>query len=257
MVFYHSVAYQNGDVYYYGYVGGEIPQLQVELTPIGAPIQIPPGGGSFHYDISITNIDTFTGAFDAWIDAVLPNGSIYGPIILRNNLSLAPGQTIIRTNLTQNVPASAPAGEYYYRASAGDYPATIVASDSFSFDKLAGEDGSYSVGGWELYGWEGEAQSELSMPMDYMMLSAFPNPFNSTTTLQIELPQRSNVKLELYNINGQLIRVIYSGMQNAGSPKFRFDASDLASGVYFCKMKAESLESSKKFSEVNKLILLK
>jgi flagellar hook assembly protein FlgD len=73
----------------------------------------------------------------------------------------------------------------------------------------------------------------------------------------LELPERSFLKLELYNINGQMVRVIYSGIQNAGLPKFRFDAGDLPSGVYFCKMKAESLESSNKFSSVNKLILLK
>ena len=85
----------------------------------------------------------------------------------------------------------------------------------------------------------------------------YPNPFNSTTTLQIELPQRSKVEIELYNIRGQFIRNIYSGLQNAGSPKFRFDASDLASGVYFYKFRAESLKNAKKFSEVNKLILLK
>jgi flagellar hook assembly protein FlgD len=97
----------------------------------------------------------------------------------------------------------------------------------------------------------------IEVPLQFALHQNYPNPFNSTTTLQIELPQRSQVNLELYNVNGQLVRIIYSGIQNAGNPKFRFDASNLPSGIYFCKMKAKSLESAKNFSEVNKLILLK
>lgn len=58
--------------------------------------------------------------------------------------------------------------------------------------------------------------------------------------IPLELPQRSQVRIELFNIRGQSLGVLYEGMQNAGWPKIRCDSSNMASGMYFYRMTARA-----------------
>jgi hypothetical protein len=108
--------------------------IQVTLTPVDPPITILVNGGSFDYHIDIENVGSSSVTFDAWIEAVLPNGSLYGPIILRDDLVLPVGGLLTRA-MTQTVPSSAPWGTYTYRCNAGAYPDSIVDSDEFTFFK--------------------------------------------------------------------------------------------------------------------------
>ncbi|RJP82230.1 MAG: T9SS C-terminal target domain-containing protein [Candidatus Zixiibacteriota bacterium] len=85
----------------------------------------------------------------------------------------------------------------------------------------------------------------------------YPNPFNPDTVIPLELPQRSKVTIELFNLRGQSLGLIYEGTENAGWPKIRYDASALASGVYFYQVTAEGLEQGGKYQNVGKMLLLK
>jgi hypothetical protein len=85
----------------------------------------------------------------------------------------------------------------------------------------------------------------------------YPNPFNSQTVIPLELPQRSRVKVELYNVMGQRIEIVYEGIRQAGWPRIRYDASNLSSGVYLYRITAEGLERGGKFHDVGKMVLLK
>jgi hypothetical protein len=233
--------------------------LEISVTPLGTPIVIPASGGSFSYNVqAIAPLDVNAG-FDFWTMVILPDGSIYGPLFLRKGILLA-GGTMIQRTLSQYVPASAPAGTYTFYAYAGVYDNGEAWYDEFFFFQKEGSENTTGKGSWATSGWDAEQSGDLTeegILGEYKLFQSYPNPFNTSTILQIELPQKSQVNLELYNINGQLVRTIYSGIQNAGSFQFRFEASDLPSGVYFCKMKAESLESANKFSGIGKLILLK
>ena len=100
------------------------PELAVTLTPVNPPIVIPAGGGSFDYTVQIANTGTAPATFDAWIEAVLPGGSTFGPIILRESITLPVGMTLFRA-MTQNVPANAPPGLYSYRCNAGYHPDVV------------------------------------------------------------------------------------------------------------------------------------
>jgi len=75
--------------------------------------------------------------------------------------------------------------------------------------------------------------------------------------IPLELPQRSKVTIELFNLRGQSLGLIYEGTENAGWPKIRYDASALASGVYFYQVTAEGLEQGGKYQNVGKMLLLK
>ncbi len=67
---------------------------------------------------------------------------------------------------------------------------------------------------------------------------ASPNPFSSTTTLRFFVPRRSRVTLSIYNVAGQLVDTPVKGELGPGDHVVEWDGSDLASGVYLCRLSA-------------------
>jgi hypothetical protein len=90
-----------------------------------------------------------------------------------------------------------------------------------------------------------------NMPEDFVLSQNYPNPFNPTTTIQYQIPEGSNVKVVIYDALGKQVAVLVNGYQNAGTYTTNFNASNLASGIYFYRMEAGS------FVKVNKMLLLK
>lgn len=74
----------------------------------------------------------------------------------------------------------------------------------------------------------------------------FPNPFNPTTTISYNLPKSGLVNLVIYDVLGKEIKRLVSEYKQAGSYKINFDASALASGVYFYSLRANDFVSTKK-----------
>ena len=93
--------------------------------------------------------------------------------------------------------------------------------------------------------------SKSLQPNVYSLEQNYPNPFNPTTTINFSIAKPSNVKLMIYNILGQQIRTLVDTRMNAGQQSVTFDASKLASGVYFYRLEAGD------FSSVKKMLLLK
>jgi len=110
------------------------PNVSVTLEPVNPPIIIPAAGGDFDYTVTLENNESTTVNIDAWIEAVLPTGTVVGPLVLRVGMPMSAGLTIVRT-MSQSVPALAPPGEYQYRALVGIYPNTIYVEDGFNFSK--------------------------------------------------------------------------------------------------------------------------
>lgn len=79
----------------------------------------------------------------------------------------------------------------------------------------------------------------------------YPNPFNPATIIQFSLPQAADVNIYIYNTLGEKIAIPLSGYMNAGTHSVEWDATGLASGVYFYRLEAGS------FSETRKLLFLK
>jgi CubicO group peptidase (beta-lactamase class C family) len=249
----------NGESYFFDimdalfdYAQGYGTELSVTLTPNNPPIQIPAGGGSFEYDISIENLDPMESAlFDVWIDVILPDSSSVSPILLRSELTLPGGGIATRNDMTQVVPAYAPAGEYGYIAYAGLYSSQSVASASFTFEKLAGVDMSSNEFDWQLSGWANEMQAVTEIPTEFILHSPYPNPFNPVTTLSFTLSEAGKVNLTVYDVNGRLITTLVDGYRQAGSHEVSFDGSGLASGMYIYQL------STGEFSSIGKMVLMK
>jgi len=94
-------------------------------------------------------------------------------------------------------------------------------------------------------------QIESSIPTSFALAQNYPNPFNPSTTIQFALPQRSDVKIVVYNILGESVAELVNQNYEAGYYKVNFNASNLASGVYFYRIEAGD------FINVKKLMLLK
>ncbi|MCB9473500.1 MAG: T9SS type A sorting domain-containing protein [Candidatus Delongbacteria bacterium] len=75
-------------------------------------------------------------------------------------------------------------------------------------------------------------------PGSFELRPAFPNPFNPVTTLGYVLNRPLQVELSVYNVLGQKVRTLVSGLESAGEHHVRWDASDLASGVYIVELAA-------------------
>jgi ELWxxDGT repeat protein len=68
-------------------------------------------------------------------------------------------------------------------------------------------------------------------------LTAFPNPFSDQTTLQFTLPESGEASLEVYDLNGRLVRRLFAGEAEAGTAQeFTFDGRDLARGLYLARL---------------------
>jgi hypothetical protein len=74
----------------------------------------------------------------------------------------------------------------------------------------------------------------------YRLEQNYPNPFNSQTMINYRLPVDSAVDVTIYNILGQKVITLLSGNQKAGDYKVAWDASNLSSGVYTCRLQADN-----------------
>ena len=75
-------------------------------------------------------------------------------------------------------------------------------------------------------------------PSKFSLLSTYPNPFNSTTTITYSLPQAYTVTLKMYDLSGRLVSQLINGRQEAGVHAAIVKADDWASGLYFVRLEA-------------------
>lgn len=85
-----------------------------------------------------------------------------------------------------------------------------------------------------------------AMPRKITLLQNYPNPFNPTTQIEYSVPRRANITLNVYNVLGQKVATLFSGMRTAGSYVATFNASKCASGVYFYVLHEGSNSVTKK-----------
>ena len=108
--------------------------------------------------------------------------------------------------------------------------------------------------GYPFFTWQatpsGMENGELVID-NYKLEQNYPNPFNPTTTISFSIPYSQDVKLSIYNSNGQLVSELVNKVVNAGIHSVNFDAKDLNSGIYFYTLQTDD----KKLS--NKMLLIK
>jgi len=95
------------------------------------------------------------------------------------------------------------------------------------------------------------------IPTEYEVYQNYPNPFNPSTVIRYGLPEESRVVLRIFNILGQEVRTLFEGIRKAGYYEETFIGRGLSSGIYIYSLVGESTTSSKKYSQVKKMLMVK
>lgn len=89
------------------------------------------------------------------------------------------------------------------------------------------------------------------LPTKFELSQNYPNPFNPSTTIQFSLPKATQLKINIYNMLGELVETLAEGTYEAGYHKVTFNASNFPSGIYIYRIESNA------FTQVRKMVLIK
>ncbi|MBC8526900.1 MAG: PKD domain-containing protein [Candidatus Cloacimonetes bacterium] len=98
---------------------------------------------------------------------------------------------------------------------------------------------------------EGIGIDDDYIPTDFALDQNYPNPFSRITSIKYSLPKPSNVKIQIYNVKGQLVEILVNDDKEVGVHFVNWNANDVSPGVYFYIFEIKD----KKF--LRKMIVLK
>ena len=93
-------------------------------------------------------------------------------------------------------------------------------------------------------------------PDAFSVGAAYPNPFNPSTNLSLELNTTADISVKVFNVAGQLVDVIAEGTYSPNTYNWTWDAENLASGVYLVRTQVGNNVDSQKIMLLNLLNLI-
>lgn len=189
--------------------------------------------------------------FNVMFDTLAVNDTLSYYVGIINYGNSALNVNSVTSNLPQftveNFPPSVPAGEMRF-AKIKFKPAavnqtyngtlTINNSDSTITVNLKGFSNS-NVG-------INKTNSEI--PSKYFLYDNYPNPFNPTTTIKFDIPETSDITLELYDIRGRLQNTLFRNTLSPGRYSYSLNMNNYTSGIYFLKLSAPSFHATQKLT---------
>ncbi len=122
----------------------------------------------------------------------------------------------------------------------------VRAMDSFDSSRISTETRMISV-------WNDVVEQPFSgIPVEYSIAAAYPNPFNPQLSIVIGLPETAELRVTVFNILGKRVADITHETHQQGFQRFTFDATNLASGMYFIHATVPG-----KMSEIRKVFLVR
>ena len=82
------------------------------------------------------------------------------------------------------------------------------------------------------------AVQKYNQPSAFHLNQNYPNPFSESTSIPFDIPERSFVKLILYDITGREVKTLVNEILDVGSYSRPFEAQELSAGMYFCRLDA-------------------
>ena len=103
--------------------------------------------------------------------------------------------------------------------------------------------------------------SEVKIPLEYVLEQNYPNPFNPSTQIKFALPFNSSVRITIYNLLGEVVRELVNTDMNSGVHTVQWNGEDISgrkvsSGIYFYELNAHGVNGNQ-FNQVRKMILMK
>jgi hypothetical protein len=191
------------------------------------------------------------------VEVRLPNGQMYGPIFGPARFGMF-GNGVSEGDMCHVVPRQAPRGHYWLFAEA--YNLEVSARDSMAFT-ITGDgelaDSGPPFGDWQtVFARMGDEDligpaGRTGLPTQFALDRNYPNPFNASTVIEYQLPEISDVKLEVYNLIGEKVATLVNGLEEPGHKSVTWDASEVSSGLYFYRLTAGG------FTETKRMTLLK
>jgi len=97
----------------------------------------------------------------------------------------------------------------------------------------------------------GVTNLNTEIPTTYALSQNYPNPFNPVTKINFALPKQGFVTMKIYDVLGREVRTLVNEVKTPGNYIVEFNASELASGVYFYRIEVNG------FSDVKRMMLIK
>ena len=83
-------------------------------------------------------------------------------------------------------------------------------------------------------------QASDIVPTEIVVSAPYPNPFNPSVNLDVQLFNQEYIKASIYNLNGQLIETVYDGLMSQGNNQLTWHAGNNSSGIYFVNIEGQN-----------------
>ena len=201
------------------------------------------------YTNDVISVPNFSNALNLYI----PTGMVAGVVRRQNNSPIA-GATVTAGSVSATTNAS---GAYMFTMPVGLYEVTASAD---GFESKTVEDVIVNHNLTTTLNFilqeEESSNDEATTPVLATALNGnYPNPFNPETTISYSIKEPGKVKLQVFNIKGQLVKTLVDDKQATGHYKIVFNSTDndgrsISSGMYLLKM------SAPKYQKTSKMILM-
>lgn len=154
----------------------------------------------------------------------------------------------------ENVAINNPNTDLAYYSELNALTTSLLASSDSTMGKISGK---YAVNGIDDYyerinklaknRRENSKQGNVEIPAEYSLYQNYPNPFNPSTIIKFGLPEQTIVELTVFDILGRRVKTLVNNeVKQPGHYEIHFNASDLASGIYFYQLQTNKFTSTKK-----------
>ena len=232
-----------------------------DLFDVGILASLSDDGQTALVGVSSGSAYVFTRSGSDWTEMAKltpPNGAVtddFTPVSLSGD-----GQTAIIGTVIDDDDIDSGSAYVFKRSGSGWTEAVKLspsdggASDDFGFSVSLSDDGQTALVGAIYNDEKGSAyiyelstatstESEVT-PKQFALVSAYPNPFTKRTAIRFELPQPTEIRLDVYDVLGRRVAVLVEGWQAAGTHEAVFDAAALPSGVYLYRLESEGQQKN-------------
>ncbi len=138
---------------------------------------------------------------------------------------------------------------YNGEADSSDHPSSVLTDNSGNVYEFGSRVGLNSQNDYILIKYSqlvGSGHINGTIPKTFSLKQNYPNPFNPETIISFDLPEKSHIRISVYDILGKQLELLIDNYYEAGTYSINFNSEKYPSGVYFYKMQTDKFSDSKK-----------